>query len=275
MTHPAGKSESTSGDADGRIAALEAELAAEARGRAELIHLVSHELRTPITVISGFARLLLDPHAEETLGPRAEGFASEILKACRRMDAFVGELIEVGPDAGDVLAVMKRPAQLAPVLKNVLKSMEPILGERGMKVSSHLDDALGDFDFDAGRIEQVLTNLLTNAMRYGREGGVIQVGLRKAGEGAQACAVLTVEDDGPGIPAVDRERIFSPYVRGAVPSGTDGLGIGLAICRRIIDSHSGTIRVEEGTTGGALFVVELPLAPSADSASDHTSKEKN
>lgn len=251
--------ESKGFDACARIEELEAALAAESRGRAELIHLVSHELRTPITIISGFARLLKNPPAGDRSGERSEDFIEEILKACRRLDAFVGELIEVGPDAGDVLSVVMAPARLSVVLAGVLESLAPMLSERQLAVSVQTDDAIGAFEFDAGRIEQVLTNLMTNAIRYGREGGVVKIVAERVERDSGPFAVISVEDDGPGIAEADRERLFQPYIRGSVPNGCEGLGIGLAICHRILASHSGSIHVEEGALGGARFVVALPM----------------
>lgn len=242
-----------------RVDELESALAAESRGRAELIHLVSHELRTPITIISGFARLLLDPRESEALSERSEGFTQEILKACRRLDQFVGDLIDVGPDAGSVLSVERGQADLSLVLAGVLESLAPMLAEQGLGVSVQMDDSIGPFAFDAGRIEQVITNLMTNAVRYGREGGEVQIQIQPIQRGGRPFVSVSVEDDGPGIPESDRERLFEPYMRGAVPDGCEGLGIGLSICRRIMVSHGGTIHVESGALGGARFVVALPL----------------
>lgn len=245
-----------------RIAELEAELARQARVRTQLVHLVAHELRTPITVISGFGRLLLGDDAG-CLGDRQRHFVEESLKACRRLDAFVGDLLEAGDDTATPLAIEVTLADLNATIEGQLESLAPLLLERGLSIERRLDPSLPRFDFDPRRIEQVITNLMTNAIRYGRPGGAVRISTRfefaPGGPGREGRAIVEVEDDGPGIPESDRERLFVPYVRGEGRAKTDGLGIGLAICRRIVSSHGGAIHATDGQLGGACFRFTLPV----------------
>jgi signal transduction histidine kinase len=108
-------------------------------------------------------------------------------------------------------------------------------------------------------LEQALLNLLANANRYGREGGLIQLELERG----QSGAVFRVADDGPGIPTGDRERIFERYYRAETESTrrSQGSGLGLPIVRAIAELHGGQIHVEETPGGGSTFVLDLPLAP--------------
>jgi signal transduction histidine kinase len=245
-----------------RIAELEAELARQARVRTELVHLVAHELRTPITVISGFGRLLLGDEAGG-LSDRQRHFVDECLKACRRLDAFVGDLLEADDDSATPLAIEVVPADLNATIAGQLESLAPLVAERGLSVERRLDPSLAPFGFDSRRIEQVITNLMTNAIRYGRRCGAVRISTRfepaAEGRGGEGHAVVEVEDDGPGIVEGDRERLFVPYVRGEGRAKSDGLGIGLAICRRIVASHGGTIRAGESALGGACFRFALPV----------------
>ncbi len=242
-----------------RIAELESELARQARIRAELVHLVSHELRTPITVIAGFGRLL-QSDARGALNEHQRHFVDESLKACRRLDRFVGDLMEAGSAGGTPLAIEIVEADLHQTLRAQLESLAPLLDEREMKVELRLAPSLPRFGFDPRRIEQVITNLLTNALRYGRPKGVVRIAtaIESSAKGDRFVAV-SVEDDGCGIPENDRERLFAPYVRGEGQTKGGGLGIGLAICRRIVDSHGGRIAVDSGELGGARFVFALPI----------------
>lgn len=245
-------------EARDRIAALEAQLDDQARERAELIHLVSHEFRTPITVISGFGRLLRN----EGHGPLNEDqrrFVDESLKACRRLDDFVGDLLEARADRTTPFEITPAPADLHEVIESLLEALVPMLEERGMKVEMRLRASAPVMSLDARRIEQVMTNLMTNAIRYGRPAGVIRIATVDATDGS-GCTRVCVEDDGPGIRPEDRDRLFAPYVRGGESGEVRGLGIGLALCRRIIDAHGGRIHVEQGELGGARFVFELPGA---------------
>jgi signal transduction histidine kinase len=267
-------------EARDRIDDLESRLASQARARDELIHLVSHELRTPITVISGFGRLLQN-ESQGSLRPEQHRYVEECLKACRRLDRYVRDLLEACPEAGTPLSLVTEAGSLDEMISSLLESLAPFLEERGQVIETSLSGE-AVVCFDTGRIEQVLTNLMTNAVRYGREGGLIRIRSRKvAREGQSPCVEVSVEDEGPGIPEADRERLFRPYVRGdkvrgdrirgeggqgaGVRGGSgsrcEGLGIGLAICRRIIEAHAGTIRVESSDLGGARFVFSLPIDP--------------
>ncbi len=246
-----------------RIAELESDLARQARVRAELVHLVSHELRTPITVISGFGRLL-QSDARGVLNSEQRHFVDETLKACRRLDRFVGDLMEAGLSGGTPLAIESVPADLHRTIEAQLESLAPLLDDRGMTIELALAPALPTFRFDPRRIEQVLTNLMTNAIRYGRPKGVIRIATAiESAMGGGLCVGVSVEDDGCGIPENDRERLFAPYVRGEGQAKGGGLGIGLAICRRIVESHGGWIGVDAGELGGARFRFTLPLGPVA------------
>lgn len=245
-------------EARDRIAALEAQLDEQARARAELIHLVSHELRTPITVISGFGRLLRN-EGHGALNEDQRRFVEECLNACRRLDDFVGDLLEARADAATPFEIVRARADLHEVIAAPLEALVPMIEERGMKVEVRLRASEPVIAFDARRIEQVMTNLLTNAIRYGRPAGLIRIGSEEAVDGSGEILV-SVEDDGPGIRPEDRDRLFAPYVRGVATGEVPGLGIGLALCRRIIEAHDGRIHVEEGELGGARFVFALPRA---------------
>lgn len=250
-------------DAWTRIETLEGQLAEQAKARAELVHLVSHELRTPITVISGFARLL-ESERHGDLNDEQRRFVGEGLRACRRLNEFVEDLMEAQVDADTPFAVKPSRGDLHETIEAQLESLLPVLEERGTKVEIALRATEPEMDFDDRRIEQVVSNLMTNAIRYSCASGVIRVETFDTEIDRTRAIAVAVEDDGPGIPVEDRERLFAPFVRGT-PVGDDlGLGIGLAICRRIVEAHFGKIYVEEGAEGGARFVFILPRACCAD-----------
>lgn len=240
-----------------RVNDLEAKLACQARERTELVHLVCHELRTPITVISGFGRLLQN-EAHGTLNYEQTHYIDQSLKACRRLDRFVVDLLDAQPESGSPLSVEIKDADLHVLIRARLESLAPLLDERGIQIELDLAARGSRLPFDERRIEQVITNLMTNAIRYGRERGVIRIATQSVRVGTVSSVEVSVEDDGPGIPIADRERLFAPYVRGEGQTDCEGLGIGLAICRRVVASHAGTIRVDTSELGGARFVFALP-----------------
>jgi len=249
-------------EARARVSDLEAKLATQARQRTELVHLVSHELRTPITVISGFGRLLQN-EAHGSLNKEQTHYIDQCLRACRRLDEFVVDLLEAQPESGTPLSVEIAEANLHDLIRGRLESLAPVLDERGTRTELDLSARTFRLPFDERRIEQVITNLMSNAIRYGRERGVIRVSTNTARIESTGCVEVAIEDDGPGIPFEDREHLFEPYVRGEGHDDCEGLGIGLAICRRVIASHGGTIRVESGDLGGARFVFALPVPGAA------------
>ena len=244
---------------------LRERLRREGAQREELLTVVSHELRTPVTVISGYNRLLLS----EQVGPLTEEqrrFLAESNKSCQRLNAFIANLLEAAREVGGegALEVCERP--LRPTLEGVAAFLKPLLEERALQIElrSPPDGSLARFD--PLRVEQVLTNLIGNAIKYARPGGAIEVATRSLREGARRMVEVSVADDGPGIPAADRDRIFEPYVRVGEGRGAGGLGLGLAICRRIVEAHGGTIRVEERPQGGSRFVFTLPAPQEAGEA---------
>ena len=239
-----------------RVAALEAKLALQARARTELVHLVSHELRTPITVISGFGRLLQN-EAHGTLNREQTHYIDQSLKACRRLDEFVVDLLDAQPESGTPLSVEIAEADLHALIRTRLESLAPLLDERGIQIELDLDARGSRLPFDERRVEQVITNLMTNAIRYGREQGVIRIATKSMPDAFAGTVKVAIEDDGPGIPVEDREHLFAPYVRGEGHTDCEGLGIGLAICRRVIASHGGAIDVDSGDLGGARFEFTL------------------
>src|SRR5262249_46785508 len=134
----------------------------------------------------------------------------------------------------------------------------PLAAATGARIDADLPDGLVA-DVDADGVRQVLVNLLDNAVTYGPPGQRIAVALARTDGRVR----ITVEDEGPGIPRADRERVFLKFERLARDRDThrSGTGIGLAVARELVALHGGTIRAEEADRGGARLVVELPVSP--------------
>jgi len=233
--------------------------------REELLTVVSHELRTPITVIAGFNKLLLSEKVG-SLTKEQEHFLSESAKSCRRLSAFVGNLIEAAREVAGERPLELVETSLSATIEGVVGFLKPLLGERRQTLELDLDPAAARARFDPMRVEQVLTNLVGNALKHGRAGGLIRVSSRAIEAVAAAdrrFVEVVVSDDGPGIAAQDRERIFEPYVRAGDGSRAGGLGLGLAICKRIVEAHGGTILLTDAPGGGSRFSFTLPAAASA------------
>jgi signal transduction histidine kinase len=228
--------------------------AREVARREELLTVLSHELRTPVTVIAGFGRLLLSGEAGP-VSDRQRRFLEEILRSCQRLDEFVVRTLEDARAGSGEARLWPRDASLAGTVEGVVSFLKPLLDERRLQVVLDLSADAEQARFDPPRIEQVLTNLLGNAVRHAPPGSAISVTSRACGAGARRFVEVSVSDCGPGVPHAERERIFEPGV-----GGSNGLGVGLAICRRLIDAHGGAIDVGDAPGGGARFIFTLPVA---------------
>ena len=244
------------------------QLRRERAEREELLTVVSHELRTPVTVIGGYNRLLLGGE----VGPLTDEqrrFLEESNRSCARLDAFIGNLLAASNAAkGDEILELGH-APLAPVLEGVATMFRPLLEENGLTFSLALDPEAATARFDRLRLEQVLTNLVGNAVKFTPSGGRIELGTR-AFETPDADRVrrwveISVVDDGVGIDDEDRERVFEPYVQAGEARGAGGLGLGLAICRRLVEAHGGCIMLEPSESGGCCFRFSLPAETPRDS----------
>lgn len=237
------------------LASLREKLRHERGEREELLTVVSHELRTPLTVIGGYARLLLDEEVGP-LTPRQRHFLDETQKSCRKLDSFVERLLDVAraPGGGEVLEVATAP--LRPLVEEVAAGLAPLLEQAGARLLLEgLPSGLAA-RFDRARLEQVLRNLLDNAVHHAR--ATVAVEARERSGGERRLVEVSVADDGPGVPLAERQRIFEPYVRGGAAHSARGLGLGLALCKRLIEAHGGSIGVDERSGGGARFVFTLP-----------------
>ena len=164
-------------DANRELAALRERHRREASEREQLLTVVSHELRTPVTVIAGYARLLLTEKVGP-LNPEQRRFLHESAKSCQRLSSFIGNLLEAARDvsADGVLEVCE--TSLAPTIEGVVTFLKPLLEEHQLEIRLSLHRDGPRARFDPLRIEQVLTNLLGNAIKYARAGGTIEISTR-------------------------------------------------------------------------------------------------
>ena len=249
--------------ANREVAELRDELRRASSDRHELLGVLAHELRTPLTVIGGYARLLLQEDPE--VGPLRESqrrFLHESQRSCQKLDAFVERLLESArqPEAGEVLEVAS--GSLTPVIDEVAGALAPLLEKGGVTLSVELDPEHSRARFDLARVEQILTNLLGNAARYAGQGGRVEVSARPVQAEGRELREVSVSDTGPGVPPEARGRIFEPYVQAGDAEGASGLGLGLAICKRLVEAHGGTLSVGDRPGGGARFAFTLPAAGS-------------
>ncbi|HEX5501839.1 MAG TPA: GAF domain-containing protein [Thermomicrobiales bacterium] len=236
------------------------------RTRDEFLSLASHELRTPVTSIRGYAQLLLRRHARDQLDAglltRSLGAIHE---ATDRLDRLTQDLLDVSRLRTDRFLLRPRPLDLAALLRRVTARYQDHLGARHRLLLDLAPDPC-PLTADGDRLEQVLNNLLDNAAKYSPDGGDIRVALRPGdgagpGGGAHPGLLLTVRDQGIGLPDGAAATIFEPFGRAANAAlrQLPGLGLGLYICRDIVERHGGRIWAEsDGEGRGTAVSLWLP-----------------
>jgi signal transduction histidine kinase len=231
------------------------------RLRADFVASVSHELRTPLAQIRLFSEtLLLGRVRSEDEGRRS---LEIIQQESRRLSHLVENVLYFARAEHNAQRLAATDTHLAPFVAEIIDAFAPLA--RSGRATVRLDvstDVTAAIDRSAFR--QVLLNLLDNAVKYGRPDQVIVVGI----DGREGRATLTVDDQGPGVPADARAKIWLPYSRlgSTATSAVAGTGIGLAVVRELVALHGGSTRVEDAPHGGARFVVELPNASIASDA---------
>src|SRR5450830_750352 len=221
------------------------------RLRNSLLSAISHDLRTPLTSLVGSAEALA---RVPSLGADEREMAITISEQSQRMSGLVENLLDMARLQSGGITLNRQWNSIEEVVGTALRLLNKTLGER--RVETHLPADLPLVRFDAVLIERVFANLIENAVKYAPAGEIIVVDAR-ANAGRMEISVI---DRGPGFPAGMEERAFEKFTRGDTESSTPGVGLGLAICRAIVDAHGGTIRALPASAhGGARVCFTLPL----------------
>ncbi len=236
-------------------ATREARDAAEeaSRAKSEFIANISHELRTPLQAIIGFSELGAHRGREHT---RLAAMFADIHGAGQRMLALVNDLLDVAKIESTVGTIHLERIDLRGVLRDVLRELQPLLERRQLHVNLQLPQAPMRGKMDPLRIQQVLRNVLANAIKFSPAGSAIDI----HGEHTVADELhVAIADRGPGIPPGEIEKIFEAFVQSTqTKDGSGGTGLGLAICRKIALAHGGHITAENREGGGSVFRLVLP-----------------
>jgi PAS domain S-box-containing protein len=235
-----------------RAARAEAELAN--RLKDEFLAMLSHELRTPLNAIVGWSQILLGSRPSDA--DLAEGLEA-IERNTRAQAQLISDLLDVSRITSGKLRLDLRPTDLAATVHESLETLAHAVQGKRLELTSELDRTLGVIAADAQRIQQVVWNLVNNAVKFTPEGGRIRVTL----EADDGFARLTVEDSGRGFKRDFLPHIFEQFRQEDASSKRNqgGLGLGLAIVKRLVELHGGTVEAQsEGEGRGARFIVRLP-----------------
>jgi len=236
------------------------ELARSNRDLEQFAYAASHDLQEPLRKIEAFGELLIDTHASQ-LGSDGADYVRRMRSAATRMRTWISDLLTYARVslAGQTFASV----DLHEIVGEVLADLELRIRESGAKVElGTLPTVLAD----RTQMRQLLQNLIGNALKYHQPGRAPVIRIRGQGRGGDAFAELVVEDEGIGIEATDRERVFTLFQRGLARTHVEGHGMGLALCRRIVERHGGRLELESELGVGSQFRVWLPTAPEAAEA---------
>jgi len=224
---------------------------ASERLRNSLLASISHDLRTPLTALVGSADTLL--LAQPPLPDAQAELARGIRQQARRMAMLVDNLLDMARLQAGGVTLNRQWHSVEELVGSALNQQSSLLTRH--KVDVRLPADLPLVRFDAVLLERVLCNLLENAAKYTPPGTVVEIGARTKDDKLE----VWVADNGPGLQPGSEEQIFGKFVRGEQESATPGVGLGLSICRAIVEAHNGSIRAESRPGGGARFVFTLPL----------------
>jgi signal transduction histidine kinase/CheY-like chemotaxis protein len=267
--------------ADGLLTTREAELTAArdealraTQAKNTFLSSTSHELRTPLNSVLGFTQLL----QLSDLSPEDRDGVDRILTAGRHLLALINELVDIARIESGDFSLSVEPVSVLPLIREACQLMEPLAAQRGITIRCEQEDPGLAVRADRQRLSQILVNLISNAVKYNREGGMITVSCQVAAPAGQVAAgagwvatsagqvaagagqvSIVVADTGPGIAAGDLERVFVPFERlGADQTAIEGTGIGLPLARAFAEAMSGQLTASSAPGQGSAFTLTLP-----------------
>ncbi len=220
--------------------------------RSRFVSTVAHELRTPLTGLRGYLDLILEGDVPDAADERE--FLERSRSIVSTMDELVGDLLELSRLESNSINLEIGPFSIAEAASQVASNLLPIAIEREIRLTTALPPRLRAATGDRRRVEQILTNLAANALKFTPSGGTVEIIGRVDG----LAAVFIVRDDGDGVPAEDRDRIFEPFQRLAGHHGVTGTGLGLPIARDLARRMGGDLDLASVTDSGSAFVLVLP-----------------
>jgi signal transduction histidine kinase len=226
--------------------------------QAEYISTVIHDVRTPLTAIH-LAVSYFDPHRPLPSESRIRDLVQIIERQLTRLNGLVGDTLNATwMEAGGELTLLRSELDLRAVASESVELFRGLAPQHVIALT--VPEAPIALHGDRFRIEQVINNLLSNAVKYSALGTHVRVNVARAGDHA----ILTVGDEGPGVPPEDRERIFEPFQqRSPTHGGASGAALGLFVSKRVVEAHAGRMELESQVGRGSTFRIVLPMEPSS------------
>ncbi len=237
------------------------------QSKSDFISRMNHELRTPMNAILGFGQLL---EADDELNEEQRENVQHILKAGRHLLQLINEILDIARIEAGRMDVTLEPVDVGEMARDIVALMTPLASERSISISVD-EECQGWVMADIQRLRQVILNLASNAIKYNREGGTVRI---RATSVSEQTARISVIDTGNGIPADKFGSVFAPFERlGAEKSNVEGSGIGLSLCKKLIEAMEGELSFDSRVGDGSTFWVDLAVAdpPLSSAVSNDTS----
>jgi len=226
--------------------------------KSDFISVVSHELRTPLTTIKAFVELIImKPGMPEQQKAK---IMNTINVESDRLALLISDLLDLSRIESGLMKWRITSVSIEDIIRNTTTNMGPLFEDKGLRLTTACNSPLAQLSGDYDRLLQVVTNILSNAVKFTPRGGAIHIAARQE-TAPRAQIVVEISDTGVGIPAADLELIFEKFHRSddQIASAIEGTGLGLAIARQIVEYHGGKIWAESTPGRGSVFTVTLPL----------------
>lgn len=227
--------------------------------KSEFVSLASHQLKTPLTGIKWFSELLLKEQSGN-LNEMQKDYIQRVYNSNERLINLVNDLLDVSHiDTGKKFEVVKKSTDIVKIVNDVLQDKVSLLNEQKINIVK-CAGAPASFEIwiDENKMRQVFDNLISNAVKYSRIGGKVELGCEEKNDGN---LIISIKDNGIGIPKYQQKRVFSKFFRGdnAITAQTDGTGLGLYIAKAIVEAHGGEMWFESEKDKGTTFYFSLPI----------------
>ena len=236
---------------------LHVELARAYRHKSEFLASMSHELRTQLSSVIGFSELLLSDTSDRFDEPRRRKFLAQINSSGRYLLDLTSDILDLAEIESGHIGLRLETVMIVEVVHGVIRTMEPLAAKKAILIKADLA-AAGQVEADAGKLRQMLLNLVSNAVKFTPDGGHVTIGARRLADTVE----ISVSDDGIGIAESEFEHLFEEFrqVDSDISREKQGTGLGLALTKRFVELHGGDIRLASEVGRGNVFTLSLPLA---------------